>query len=219
VLELAGVSVGPEAAGVVLAAEPVSAAGVAASVAEVAIAIVKAIGAVVAAIATALAAIYGVITLGDAVIEKIGAALNETDDDRARERIFGSSPEQIRGIELNELVSMIFAMLDGPTGDDDERAILKVLESFDCAGRIRIVDRVGADNLMDNLDGDEGTGSCPCWPSAASSTSTSSTTTARASSSTRTPVPSLGRCRWPRCGSSSSTCSPARAAMTTSAPS
>jgi hypothetical protein len=50
---------------------------------------------------------------------------------------------------------MIEAMLDGPTLDDDERAILKILEALDCAARIRIADRVGVGELLYNVDGSE----------------------------------------------------------------
>ena len=82
-------------------------------------------------------AIYGVYVISDALIEKIGAALNETDDDRARDKIFASSAEQIRAMSRNELVAMIFAMMDGPTGDDDERAILKILEVLPLRGARR----------------------------------------------------------------------------------
>jgi hypothetical protein len=110
---------------------------------------------IIALISAIFAALYGVVTLGKELGEKIAALFNATDDDRARERIFAASEEEIRGMSDNELVSMLNAMLDGPTGDDDETAILKVLEAFDCEGRIRIVNRVGVNELLDNVDGEE----------------------------------------------------------------
>jgi hypothetical protein len=134
---------------------PLAAPAAAAGASGGAVAAVQTVGAVAAAIGVVVGTIYGVYKISDSLIEKIAAALNETDDDRAREKIFASSPEQIRAMELNELVAMIFAMMDGPTGDDDERAILKILESFPCEGRVRIVDRVGVDDLLYNLDGAE----------------------------------------------------------------
>lgn len=111
--------------------------------------------AIIAVITAVFAAVWGLIEVSKEVGEKIATLFNATDDDRARERIFAASEEEIRGMSDNELVSMLNAMLDGPTGDDDETAILKVVEAFDCEGRIRIVNRVGVSELLDNVDGSE----------------------------------------------------------------
>ena len=90
---------------------------------------VLAIVGVVTLVATAF---WGVITLSKALADRIVSCLKQIDDGRARERIFATSQEEIRLISDNELVSMIFAMLDGPRGDDDKEAILKTLEALDC---------------------------------------------------------------------------------------
>ena len=111
--------------------------------------------AIVGVIAAVVSAFYGVVAISKEVAEKIADVFNQTDDDRARDRIFGSSLEEIRGISDDELVSMIFAMLDGPTGDDDEEAILKILEALDCERRTRVVNRVAVGELLDNVDGSE----------------------------------------------------------------
>ena len=58
-------------------------------------------------------------------------------------------------MEINELVAMIFAMMDGPTGDDDERAILKILEAFPCEGRGGSATASASTTCMYNLDGAE----------------------------------------------------------------
>src|SRR5262249_15979165 len=74
-------------------------------------------------------AIAAIITAGIALLGLLPDLFNQTDDDDARTRIAGASHEQIRDMDENELVSMINAMIDGPTGDDDEDAILKILEA------------------------------------------------------------------------------------------
>ena len=70
---------------------PQAAPAAAAGAAEVAAVTAQTATAVAGAIAVVVGAIYGVYVISDALIEKIGAALNETDDDRARDKIFGSS--------------------------------------------------------------------------------------------------------------------------------
>jgi hypothetical protein len=147
-----GTRSGPESSATPLAAP---AGAPAAAIPSVVLAVGSIILAIAAVISAILVAVYGVIVLSKEVGEKIAAIFNATEDDRARERIFAASEEEIRGMSDNELVSMLNAMLDGPTGDDDERAILKVLEAFDCEGRIRIVNRVGVGELLDNVDGSE----------------------------------------------------------------
>jgi len=100
-------------------------------------------------------AFWGVITLSKALADRIVSCLKQIDDGRARERIFATSQEEIRLISDNELVSMIFAMRDGARGDDDKEAILKILEALDCEERIRIVNRIGVAELLDNADGSD----------------------------------------------------------------
>ena len=127
----------------------------AAAIPSVVFAVGQIVGAILAIIGYVIGLGIGVVVLSKQLAEKLAALFNATDDDRARERIFAASEEEIRGMSDNELVSMLNAMLDGPTGDDDEKAILKVLEAFDCEGRIRIVNRVGVNELLDNVDGDQ----------------------------------------------------------------
>jgi hypothetical protein len=99
--------------------------------------------------------IAGVVAAGVAVAVGLGSLFNDEDDDKARDRISGTTSDGIRQMDDNELVSMIESMLDGPTGDDDETAILKILEALDCERRTRIVNRVGVDKLLSDVDGAE----------------------------------------------------------------
>jgi hypothetical protein len=123
-------------------------------------AVVVSVGSTVVAILTVIVAIVAagvaLVELTTQLEEKLTNLFNDTDDDQARERISAATPEEIQQrISDNELVSMIDAMLDGYTGDDDERAILKILDALDCARRIRIVELVGVGELLYNLDGSE----------------------------------------------------------------
>lgn len=99
--------------------------------------------------------IASVVAAGVALAVGLGSLFNDEDDDRARDRISGTTSDGIRQMDDNELVSMIESMLDGPTGDDDETAILKILEALDCERRIRIVNRVGLGKLLSDVDGAE----------------------------------------------------------------
>ena len=50
---------------------------------------------------------------------------------------------------------IINLLLYGPTGDDDERTILRILETSDCARRRNLVNAVGLNKLLGDIDGDE----------------------------------------------------------------
>jgi hypothetical protein len=80
---------------------------------------------------------------------------NDEEDDKARNLVSHSSHEDLQQMSDGQLVQMINAMLDGPTGDDDEAAILKILESSDCDRRANLVKRVGLDRLLSDIDGTE----------------------------------------------------------------
>jgi hypothetical protein len=96
--------------------------------------------------------ILAAITLGGLLAD----LFNQKDDDNARDKVAGTTSDGIREMDDDELVTMINAMLDGPTGDDDEEAILKIIEALvDCERRKEIVNRVGLDRLLSNVDGAE----------------------------------------------------------------
>ena len=94
----------------------------------------------------------------DAIVEFfewVGGWFNETDDDQAREFISKHNCQQINALSDDKMVSMINSMLDGPTGDDDENAILKLLRCVPCDRLHTIVNRVGLANLQSDIDGSE----------------------------------------------------------------
>jgi hypothetical protein len=93
--------------------------------------------------------------IGKSLGEKFTDLFNQSDDDQARERVSSATHQDIQRIADDELVGMINAMLDGPTGDDDEAAIIKIFEASDCERRSRLVARIGLDELLDNIDGIE----------------------------------------------------------------
>lgn len=76
-------------------------------------------------------------------------------DDKARRLVSEKSPQSLQEMPDHELVRLIEDMLSGPTGDEDEGAILKILESCDCTRRARLVGQVGLDRLLSDLDGRE----------------------------------------------------------------
>lgn len=80
---------------------------------------------------------------------------NGVADDNARATVANSSPDQIRQIPNDELVNLINAMIDGFCGDDDERAILRILDALDCQRMSDVVSRVGLNNLLSAIDGEE----------------------------------------------------------------
>jgi DNA-directed RNA polymerase subunit N (RpoN/RPB10) len=71
----------------------------------------------------------------DTIVEFInwlGGLFNDTDDDRARAEIRDMSCDQINALADERLNSMTQALLDGPTGDDDEKALIKIVECLGC---------------------------------------------------------------------------------------
>lgn len=75
------------------------------------------------------------------------------EDDRARAMVAQGIH---RSLSLAERVQLTHAMLSGSTGDEDEGAILKVLEDARRRGDIKaLVARVGLDTLKDAIDGAE----------------------------------------------------------------
>jgi hypothetical protein len=116
-------------------------------------------GPIVLVIPLVLYGITAFILLFVDLIGAIGNAIadlfNASDDDEARAFINQNrnNPAALTGLTDNQLVQMINAMLDGPTGDDDENAILILLGALDCSRMTRIVNRVGLSNLQSDIDG------------------------------------------------------------------
>ena len=87
--------------------------------------------------------------------EDITDIFNETDDDEARQRIFSLTCSQIASLSFEEVSSMLEAMLDGPTGVDDERAIIRLIQCLPCN---MVEDEVWpnyGNRILSDVDGDE----------------------------------------------------------------
>jgi hypothetical protein len=82
-----------------------------------------------------------------------GDWFNEIDGDEARVEINHSSCEEIVAKPDAHWIDLFDAMLDGPTLDDDEAAMLKVLNCLPCRRVQTLVSHYGTNNLMDEFNG------------------------------------------------------------------
>ena len=80
---------------------------------------------------------------------------NPKSDDNARDFVNSKSCPQINDLKDEEIKNLINLMLDGNCGDDDEKAILKLLDCLDCERRGNVVHLVGLDRLNYKIDGSE----------------------------------------------------------------
>ncbi len=78
------------------------------------------------------------------------------DDNRARAWIKRQSPAALGRQSVADRKRMIKVLLDGPTLDDDENAILSVLRASVGAGdQVDVINTVGAHGMVDDFDGSE----------------------------------------------------------------
>lgn len=80
---------------------------------------------------------------------------NETDDDDARAEINELNCKQIAAKDNSHWISLFNAMINGPTGDEDEAAMFKVLDCLPCDRVQAIVANWGVQDLMDEFQGSE----------------------------------------------------------------
>lgn len=81
---------------------------------------------------------------------------NGTDDDQARDLINSSTCSQLSALSIEVRRQMLQAMIDGPTGDDDENAIARLLECSTCEDVSTLVSQVGGvDGLLAEFQGSE----------------------------------------------------------------
>ncbi len=90
---------------------------------------------------------------GVSVATVLGA--NDTDDDDARGLINSSTCPELLARSNESWVDAIRKLLDGPTGDDDEQAINKLLGCLPCDRVTAVVNTVGRDNILDDIHGAE----------------------------------------------------------------
>jgi hypothetical protein len=83
--------------------------------------------------------VVGIIWLGNALAN----LFNATDDDNARDTINGSTCAQLSALSIDHRLLMMRSMIEGPTGDDDENAIARLLECSTCEDVRTLVSRVG----------------------------------------------------------------------------
>lgn len=86
-------------------------------------------------------------------IEKLGDIENDYDSDNKARAVVRKKMH--KGKELKTHILLIKEMIKGFTGNDDEQAILVLLQEASKADRKTIVDNVGLETLYDNFHGDE----------------------------------------------------------------
>lgn len=77
------------------------------------------------------------------------------DDNRAREAVNSRTCSELRALSNRGLARLINRMLDGATLDDDENAILRILNCLPCERVTEIVQDVGRGRLLRDFDGEE----------------------------------------------------------------
>ncbi len=102
-------------------------------------------------IALGVIAVAGAILLGNAIHD----LFNSTADDNARAFIRGRSCGELGRLSIGDRLRLIRVMLDGPTGDDDENAIARLLECSTCEDVRTLVREVGLTRLLDHFHGSE----------------------------------------------------------------
>ena len=104
-----------------------------------------------ALVAVAIIIVAGILALADAVEE----LLNATDDDNARNTVNRNTCEALNAMSTEAKIALINPMLSGPTGDEDERAILRLLHCSSCTQVDEVVNAIGLTHLLDEFHGDE----------------------------------------------------------------
>ncbi len=89
------------------------------------------------------------------IADFISNLFNSTDDDNARNKINMLSCFELNLLSNDQILLLINAMLDGPTGDDDENAILKLLKCLPPERAVIIINTVGVDRLQSDFHGSE----------------------------------------------------------------
>jgi hypothetical protein len=112
-------------------------------------------GGVLPVIVAIVGLISGIIGLIKGIVE-LEDLFNETDDDDARKWINNATCEQIIDKPNAQLVTAFEAMMNGPTGDDDEEAMLKVLKCLPSNRVQALVNALGGwETLADEFNGSE----------------------------------------------------------------
>ena len=95
--------------------------------------------------------IHAIESLGNAIVD----LFNATDDDYARNEINGLKCAEIKAKSDAYWIEKFGHLIDGPTGDDDELAMLKVLKCLPASRVVTIVHHFGLEDFMDEFQGAE----------------------------------------------------------------
>ena len=84
------------------------------------------------------------------------AEFGEWDDDATRRFINDVDCSTIAELTLNDIRQLMLNLFSGTTGDDDERAILRMINCMSCSRRSQLVEMrsMSVDDFDDEVDGD-----------------------------------------------------------------
>jgi hypothetical protein len=106
-------------------------------------------------LALAISIVLTFVSIFIAIGDAIAGIFNSTEDDLVREDIRTSTPANLAARSDAELIEMIRKLFDGPTGDDDERAVLRLISSLPCPRVRTLVNAFGIQNFLDEFQGEE----------------------------------------------------------------
>lgn len=125
-------------------------------IAGVAVGILGAIREVVAAVLAVLIGIVAtVVKVIVAIVTPIIDLFNSTEDDLVRDDIASSSASNLASRSDAELIEMVRRLFDGPTGDDDENALLRLLSALPCPRVATLASAFGVQAFLDEFQGEE----------------------------------------------------------------
>lgn len=94
--------------------------------------LVQVIGVIITLLALVVTIVASIVTvIVDAVAAFFGL-FNDADDDDARAALAAASCPEVNAMTNTTLARMTESLLDGPTGDDDEDALRKIVECLEC---------------------------------------------------------------------------------------
>jgi len=114
-------------------------------------------GAAVAAVLIGIVAtvVKVVVAILTPIVGWVSELFNSTDDDVVRDDIASSSASSLATRPDAELIEMVRRLFDGPTGDDDERALLRLLSVLPCPRVATLVRAIGVQAFLDEFHGEE----------------------------------------------------------------
>ena len=97
----------------------------------------------------------GIIGAAVGVVVAIAGVLNSTEDDDAVGTIHESSCDEIKAWTNDKVIALAEKLVDGPTGDDDENALLKMIKCRGCGTAGMLLDHFGKQEFLDQFQGGE----------------------------------------------------------------